>query len=89
MTLSCLFPSIHCPQSEEDEDWNTNELPLVHCTEVRKDVSTGNQWVPKEPLVGGPLCNLTEKTCDNFCLVLEAIQENLLQYKEIRDELDR
>ncbi|XP_031232783.1 cation channel sperm-associated protein 4 [Mastomys coucha] len=72
-------------ESEEDEDWNTKELPLVHCTEVRKDVST----VPKEPLVGGPLCNLTEKTCDNFCLVLEAIQENLLQYKEIRDELNR
>nr|XP_034359189.1 cation channel sperm-associated protein 4 isoform X2 [Arvicanthis niloticus] len=67
----------------EEEEW-TDELPLVHCTEVRKDIST----VPKEPLVGGPLCNLTEKTFDNFCLVLEAIQENLLEYKEIREELD-
>ncbi|XP_028615799.1 cation channel sperm-associated protein 4 isoform X1 [Grammomys surdaster] len=67
----------------EEEEW-TNELPLVHCTEARKDISTA----PKEPLVGGPLCNLTEKTCDNFCLVLEAIQENLLEYKEIREELN-
>uniref|UniRef100_A0A8C6MP56 Cation channel, sperm associated 4 n=1 Tax=Mus spicilegus TaxID=10103 RepID=A0A8C6MP56_MUSSI len=70
-------------ETEEDEDW-TDELPLVHCTEARKDTST----VPKEPLVGGPLSNLTEKTCDNFCLVLEAIQENLMEYKEIREELN-
>ncbi|XP_032744122.1 cation channel sperm-associated protein 4 [Rattus rattus] len=67
----------------EEEDW-TDELPLVHYTEARKETSA----VPQEPLVGGPLCNLSEKTCDNFCLVLEAIQENLLEYKEIRDELN-
>ncbi|XP_021016344.1 cation channel sperm-associated protein 4 isoform X1 [Mus caroli] len=70
-------------ETEEDEDW-TDELPVVHCTEARKDTPT----VPKEPLVGGPLNNLTEKTCDNFCLVLEAIQENLTEYKEIREELN-
>jgi cation channel sperm-associated protein 4 len=44
--------------------------------------------VPQEPLVGGALSNLSEKTCDNFCLVLEAIQENLMQYKETREELN-
>ncbi|GAB1289055.1 Cation channel sperm-associated protein 4 [Apodemus speciosus] len=68
---------------EEEEDWS-DELPLVHCTEARKETST----IPKEPLVGGPLYNLTENTCDNFCLVLEAIQENLLEYREIREELN-
>lgn len=52
--------------------------------EARKEIS----GLPQEPLVGGPLCNLTEKTFDNFCLVLEAIQENLTEYKEIREELN-
>ncbi|EGW10193.1 Cation channel sperm-associated protein 4 [Cricetulus griseus] len=68
-----------------DEDDFVDDLPLVHCTEARKETS-GH---PQEPLVGGPLCNLTEKTCDNFCLVLEAIQENLREYKQIREELDK
>ncbi|KAM6216963.1 cation channel sperm-associated protein 4 [Rhynchocyon petersi] len=65
---------------EEEED----ELPLVHCRVARLEKSGQLQ----EPLVGGPLSNLSETTCDNFCLVLEAIQENLMQYKEIRDELN-
>ncbi|XP_005079712.1 cation channel sperm-associated protein 4 [Mesocricetus auratus] len=67
-----------------DEDDFVDDLPLVHCIEARKETS-GH---PQEPLVGGPLFNLTEKTCDNFCLVLEAIQENLMEYKEIREELN-
>lgn len=70
--------------SETGEEDFADDLPLVHCTEARKEAS-GH---PQEPLVGGPLCNLTEKTCDNFCLVLEAIQENLMEYKEIREELN-
>ncbi|XP_021500052.1 cation channel sperm-associated protein 4 [Meriones unguiculatus] len=65
------------------DDWS-DDLPLLHCTEARKETSGPHQ----EPLVGGPLCNLTEKTCDNFCLVLEAIQENLMEYKAIREELN-
>ncbi|XP_059111136.1 cation channel sperm-associated protein 4 [Peromyscus eremicus] len=68
---------------KDEEDW-ADDLPLVHCVEARKETS----GLPQEPLVGGPLCNLTEKTCDNFCLVLEAIQENLAEYKEIREELN-
>ncbi|XP_038967213.1 cation channel sperm-associated protein 4 isoform X3 [Rattus norvegicus] len=78
-----LQPITFNEKDAEEEDW-TDELPLVHCTEARKETSA----VPQEPLVGGPLRNLSEKTCDNFCLVLEAIQENLLEYKEIRDELN-
>ncbi|KAM4873499.1 cation channel sperm-associated protein 4 [Thomomys bottae] len=67
---------------EEDEDW-ADELPLVHCAVVHSE-----KPAPQEPFVGGALPNLTENTCDNFCLVLEAIQENLKQYKQIRDELN-
>ncbi|XP_049731862.1 cation channel sperm-associated protein 4 [Elephas maximus indicus] len=66
---------------EEDEG---SQLPLVHCITAR----LARSGLPQEPLVGGPLSNLSETTCDNFCLVLEAIQENLMQYKEIRDELN-
>ncbi|XP_032158519.1 cation channel sperm-associated protein 4 isoform X5 [Mustela erminea] len=62
----------------------SNELPVVHCVVARLEMS----GVPQEPLSGGHLSNLSENTYDNFCLVLEAIQENLTQYKEIRDELN-
>ncbi|XP_006862449.1 PREDICTED: cation channel sperm-associated protein 4 [Chrysochloris asiatica] len=67
----------------EEQDMTT-DLPLVHCVAARLEKS----GLPQEPLVGGPLSNLSETTCDNFCLVLEAIQENLKEYKEIRDELN-
>lgn len=73
------------PQTDKEEEYSDNELPLVHCVVARAEVS----GLPQEPLMGGPLSNLSENTCDNFCLVLEAIQENLMQYKEIRDELNR
>ncbi|XP_047726997.1 cation channel sperm-associated protein 4 isoform X4 [Prionailurus viverrinus] len=68
---------------KEEED-GSNYLPLVHCAVARLEMS----GLPQEPLTGGNLSNLSENTCDNFCLVLEAIQENLMQYKEIRDELN-
>lgn len=71
------------PQTVEEE-YRNNQLPLVHCMEARLEMS----GLPQEPLMGGPLSNLSENTCDNFCLVLEAIQENLRQYKQIRDELN-
>ncbi|XP_019505662.1 PREDICTED: cation channel sperm-associated protein 4 [Hipposideros armiger] len=67
-----------------EEEYRNNQLPLVHCMVARLEMS----GLPQEPLMGGPLSNLSENTCDNFCLVLEAIQENLRQYKEIRDELN-
>lgn len=56
----------------------------MHCAVARLEMS----GLPQEPLTGGNLSNLSENTCDNFCLVLEAIQENLMHYKEIRDELN-
>nr|XP_017518564.2 LOW QUALITY PROTEIN: cation channel sperm-associated protein 4 [Manis javanica] len=68
----------------EEEELGSNQLPLVHCEVAHQETS----GLPEKPLVWGPPSNLSEKTCDNFCLVLEAIQENLMQYKEIRDELN-
>ncbi|KAM5322252.1 cation channel sperm-associated protein 4 [Glossophaga mutica] len=65
-------------------EYENYDLPVVHCAVARLDMS----GLPQEPLMGGPMSNLSENTCDNFCLVLEAIQENLMQYKEIRDELN-
>lgn len=56
----------------------------MHCVVARLETS----GVPQEPFMGGLPTNLSENTFDNFCLVLEAIQENLMQYKEIRDELN-
>lgn len=72
------------PQTGYEEEDEGSQLPLVHCITAR----LARSGLPQEPLVGGPLSNLSETTCDNFCLVLEAIQENLMQYREIRDELN-
>ncbi|XP_054577050.1 cation channel sperm-associated protein 4 [Eptesicus fuscus] len=75
---------INFSEREDVEEYANKDLPLVHCEVARLEMS----GLPQEPLVGGPLSNLSESACDNFCLVLEAIQENLMQYKEIRDELN-
>ncbi|MBW03588.1 Cation channel sperm-associated protein 4, partial [Eschrichtius robustus] len=71
-------------ETGNEEGNGNNELPLVHCVVARLETS----GVPQEPFMGGLPTNLSEDTFDNFCLVLEAIQENLTQYKEIRDELN-
>lgn len=81
LSIPSPFP---LPQTVKEEEYRNNELPLVHCTVARLEMS----GLPQEPLMGGPISNLSENTCDNFCLVLEAIQENLMQYKEIREELN-
>uniref|UniRef100_A0A7M4E462 Cation channel sperm associated 4 n=1 Tax=Crocodylus porosus TaxID=8502 RepID=A0A7M4E462_CROPO len=61
------------------------EMNLVHMRVAVKDPVVMQY---QEPWTRGNLANLTEATCDDFSLVLEATQENLKQYKEIRDELD-
>ncbi|XP_044527296.1 cation channel sperm-associated protein 4 [Gracilinanus agilis] len=72
--------------AKEDLSKEKPELQLVHCQECLTDWSgTAKQ----EPLSGGPMENLNENTCDNFCLVLEGIQENLQKYKKIREELNK
>ncbi|XP_068934913.1 cation channel sperm-associated protein 4 [Petaurus breviceps papuanus] len=71
-----------------EEDYTSEETPdiqLVHCKECIADWGGKKQ----EPLSGGPMKNLSEDTCDSFCLVLEGILENLQTYKEIREELNK
>ncbi|KAK2496555.1 hypothetical protein MC885_016550 [Smutsia gigantea] len=64
-----------------EEELGSNPLPLVHCALTRLETS----GLPQKPLAWGPLSNLSEKTCDHFCLVFEAIQENLMQIvREVR-----
>ncbi|KAM6181771.1 cation channel sperm-associated protein 4-like [Erethizon dorsatum] len=67
----------------DKEDWS-HELPLLHCALARMEKAVLHQ----EPLVGSPMSKLSENMLDNFCLVLKAIEENLTQYKKIREELD-
>lgn len=57
----------------------------MHCDFVRSEQSNN----PQTPLKKSALPNLSEDQCDNFCLVLEAIQENLRQYNEIRNKLNK
>uniref|UniRef100_A0A8C8RA81 Cation channel sperm associated 4 n=1 Tax=Pelusios castaneus TaxID=367368 RepID=A0A8C8RA81_9SAUR len=67
------------------DDDTSPELNLVHLKAVMQDTSEMHH---QTPLIYSNLGNLTEATCEDFCLVLEGIQENLNQYKEIRDELN-
>ncbi|OWK12812.1 hypothetical protein Celaphus_00014816, partial [Cervus elaphus hippelaphus] len=63
----------------DDKEGNgNNKLPLVHCAVARSEMP----GVPQEPFMGGPLTNLSERTCDNFCLV-RSIRFNQEQEEEL------
>ncbi|KAH1175073.1 hypothetical protein KIL84_021487, partial [Mauremys mutica] len=69
---------------------NLEQTMLAYAEEKQKrdQLLHPDKYVDWEmPLMYGNLGNLTEATCDDFCLILEGIQENLKRYKEIRDEL--
>ncbi|XP_038614576.1 cation channel sperm-associated protein 4 [Tachyglossus aculeatus] len=68
------------------DDDGSPELQLVHCKDVQEESA---QLPTKMPLGTRPLRNLNDNTVDDFCLVLEAIQENLYHYRQIRDELNK
>ncbi|KAM5263980.1 cation channel sperm-associated protein 4 [Ctenodactylus gundi] len=68
---------------EEEKTWST-ELSLMHCEAI---ISEKHDH-PHELHTGAPLQNLSEDTHLNFGLVLEAIEQNLMEYKEIRKELN-
>ncbi|XP_019345807.1 cation channel sperm-associated protein 4 isoform X1 [Alligator mississippiensis] len=74
--------------SLEANGGDDNVSPDVNLVHMRVAVKDPVVMQNQEPWTHGNLANLTEATCDDFSLVLEAIQENLKQYKEIRDELD-
>ncbi|XP_074832539.1 cation channel sperm-associated protein 4 [Carettochelys insculpta] len=81
-----LHPEKYVDLKPDVGDDNTApELNLVHLNAVMQDSSTTRL---QTPLSYSNLGNLSEATCDDFCLVLEGIHENLKRYKEIRNELN-
>nr|XP_060640604.1 cation channel sperm-associated protein 4-like [Anolis sagrei ordinatus] len=71
---------------DTDDDVFMGQSEPVHV----KEVMLGTPMVHRQELLcGGNLGNLNEATCEELCVVLEAIHENLKEYQVIRDELDR
>ncbi|KAL7980428.1 hypothetical protein Chor_001582 [Crotalus horridus] len=69
-----------------DDDFTASQSEAVHI----KEVIQGTPMVHHQELLSfGNLANLNETTCEDLCLVLEAIHENLKEYQMIRDELDQ
>ena len=55
-----------------------------------KEVMHGTPMTHRQELLSfGNLSSLTEATCEDLCVVLEAIHENIKEYQVIRDELER
>ncbi|XP_020838636.1 cation channel sperm-associated protein 4 [Phascolarctos cinereus] len=79
------FTNLEMSQDDYTSD-EKPELQLVHCRECIADWGGTSK---QEPLSGGPMQNLSENTCDDFCLVLIGIQENLQAYKKIREEINK
>ncbi|XP_025020920.1 cation channel sperm-associated protein 4, partial [Python bivittatus] len=69
-----------------DDDFAASQSEPVHI----KEVMQGTPMVHHQELLSfGNLANLNESTCEDLCLVLEAVHENLKGYQEIRDELEQ
>ncbi|XP_054854842.1 cation channel sperm-associated protein 4 [Eublepharis macularius] len=60
--------------------------PPMHLKEVMHATAMAHC---QDLLSYGNLGNLNDATCDDLCVVLEAIHENLKEYREIRDELNQ
>ncbi|XP_034269640.1 cation channel sperm-associated protein 4 isoform X2 [Pantherophis guttatus] len=68
-----------------DDDFTTSQSEALHI----KEVIQATPMVHHQELLSlGNLGSLNETTCEDLCLVLEAIHENLKEYQMIRDELD-
>ncbi|XP_070805899.1 cation channel sperm-associated protein 4 [Pituophis catenifer annectens] len=68
-----------------DDDFTTSQSEALHI----KEVIQATPMVHHQELLSlGNLGSLNETTCEDLCLVLEAIHENLKEYQVIRDELD-
>lgn len=73
-------------QDGTDDDYTASQSEAVHI----KEVIQGTPMVHHQELLSfGNLANLNETTCEDLCLVLEAIHENLKEYQMVRDELDQ
>ncbi|XP_070620753.1 cation channel sperm-associated protein 4, partial [Erythrolamprus reginae] len=69
-----------------DDDFNTAQSEAVHVKEVMQVTPMLHH---QELLSLGNLASLNEGTCEDLCLVLEAIHENLQEYQMIRNQLDQ
>nr|XP_056702429.1 cation channel sperm-associated protein 4 [Euleptes europaea] len=76
--------SLHFDQDGTDDD-ALPPLPPMHLKEVMHATTMAHC---QDLLSYGNLGNLNDSTCDDLCTVLEAIHENLKEYREIRDELN-
>lgn len=70
---------------KDGTDDDLEELKPLHV----KEIICGTEMIHHQDLLSyGNLGNLSDSTCDDICIVLEAINENLKEYRVIRDELD-
>ncbi|KAH0631244.1 hypothetical protein JD844_005495 [Phrynosoma platyrhinos] len=71
---------------DTEDDYFMGQSERVHM----KEVMHGAPMVHHQELLScGNLSSLNEATCEDLCVVLEAIHENLKEYRVIRDELDQ
>ncbi|XP_063168362.1 cation channel sperm-associated protein 4 [Candoia aspera] len=87
--LKTEFPSISGYarfDDDTDDDFATSQSEPMHLKEVMHETPMVHH---QELLSYGNLGGLNESTCEDLCLVLEAIHENLKGYWVIRDELDQ
>ncbi|ETE65453.1 Cation channel sperm-associated protein 4, partial [Ophiophagus hannah] len=69
-----------------DDDYTASQSEAVHIKEI---LQTTPMVHHQELLSLGTLASLNDTTCEDLCLVLEAISENLKEYQMIRDALDQ
>uniref|UniRef100_H3BA33 Cation channel sperm associated 4 n=1 Tax=Latimeria chalumnae TaxID=7897 RepID=H3BA33_LATCH len=78
-TLITNVLTVNHEQHVEEE--NLPDIEMIHLHQVMLETSFPSQ---QQPIYFSSLENLTIKTFEEFCLVLEAIQINLKEYKNIR-----
>ncbi|XP_059810242.1 cation channel sperm-associated protein 4-like [Hypanus sabinus] len=69
----------------KDDTMTSPEMDLVHMKDCIKQIILAQK---QQPLRYSSLENLSISTYEEFCLVLEAIQKNIEEYKQIRAELN-
>uniref|UniRef100_A0A8D0DJY5 Ion transport domain-containing protein n=1 Tax=Salvator merianae TaxID=96440 RepID=A0A8D0DJY5_SALMN len=91
MALSTV-PGIHfltafvLGQEEVEDNLPQDQQEPLHV----KEVMHTTPMLRRQGLLSiGNLANLNESTCEDLCIVLEAIHENLKEYRAIRDELNK
>ncbi|XP_055512393.1 cation channel sperm-associated protein 4-like [Leucoraja erinacea] len=69
----------------KDEHDSSSDMDLVHVKECIKQIIIAHK---QQPLKYSSLENLSISTYEEFCMVLEAIQINIVKYKIIRSEIN-